>query len=88
VKGPNADKVTDLGKSLGGALSLARMKAQAEGDEKLAQLLDFAKVRPDGDEFKLELAVPLEAIKQQLAFCREQQEPRENGEQKAAEQRP
>ncbi|QRK06994.1 hypothetical protein JQX13_44210 [Archangium violaceum] len=87
VKGPNADKVTDLGKSLGGALSLARMKAQADGDEKLAQLLDFAKVRPDGDEFKLELAVPLEAIKQQLAFCREQQEPQENGEQKAAEQR-
>jgi hypothetical protein len=73
VKGPDADKVTDLGKSLGGALSLARMKAQTEGEKELAQLLDFAKVRPDGNEFKLELAVPLEAIKQQLAFCREQQ---------------
>jgi len=73
VKGPNADKVTDLGKSLGGALSLARMQAQAEGKKELAQLLDFAKVRPDGNEFKLELAVPLEVIKQQLAFCREQQ---------------
>ncbi|HYO69653.1 MAG TPA: hypothetical protein VEU33_26615 [Archangium sp.] len=73
VKGPDADKVTDLGKSLGGALSLARMQAQAEGKTELAQLLDFAKVRPDGNEFKLELAVPLEVIKQQLAFCREQQ---------------
>ncbi|HEX5745667.1 MAG TPA: hypothetical protein VFZ09_05455 [Archangium sp.] len=73
VKGPDADKVTDLGKSLGGALSLARMKAQTEGEKELAQLLDFAKVRPDGNEFKLELAVPLETIKQQLAFCREQQ---------------
>ncbi|WP_375765379.1 hypothetical protein NR798_27090 [Archangium gephyra] len=73
VKGPNADKVTDLGKSLGGALSLARMKAQAEGEKELAQLLDFAKVKPDGDEFKLELAVPLDVIKQQLSFCREQQ---------------
>ncbi|WNG37528.1 hypothetical protein F0U61_30440 [Archangium violaceum] len=86
VKGPNADKVTDLGKSLGGALSLARLKAQSEGDEKLAQLLDFAKVRPEGNEFRLELAVPLEAIKQQLAFCREQQEPKVNGEQEAAKQ--
>ncbi|MFL5352426.1 hypothetical protein [Archangium sp.] len=74
VKGSNADKVTDLGKSLGGVLSLARMKAQAEGEKELAQLLDFAKVRPEGDEFKLELAVPLEVIKQQLAFCREQQD--------------
>jgi hypothetical protein len=74
VKGPDADKVTDLGKSLGGALSLARMQAQAEGKTEMAQLLDFAKVRPDGDEFKLELAVPLEVIKQQLAFCREQQD--------------
>jgi hypothetical protein len=75
VKGADAAKVTDLGKSLGGALSLARLKAQAEGEKELAQLLDFAKVKPDGDEFKLELAVPLELIQQQLAFCREQQEP-------------
>jgi hypothetical protein len=74
VKGADEAKVTDLGKSLGGALSLARMKAQAEGEEKLAQLLDFAKVRPDGNEFKLELAVPLDVIKQQLAFCSEQQD--------------
>lgn len=74
VKGPDEAKVADLGKSLGGALSLARMKAQAEGEKELAQLLDFAKVRPDGNEFKLELAVPLDVIKQQLAFCREQKD--------------
>jgi hypothetical protein len=74
VKGSNADKVTDLGKSLGGALSLARMQAQADGEKELAQLLDFAKVNPDGEEFRLELAVPLEVIKEQLAFCREQQD--------------
>jgi hypothetical protein len=73
VKGADADKVTDLGKSLGGALSLARMKAQADGEKELAQLLDFAKVKPDGSEFRLELAVPLDVIKEQLAFCREQQ---------------
>lgn len=83
VKGPNADKVTDLGKSLGGALSLARMKAQADGNNEMAQLLDFAKVRPDGNEFKLELAVPLEVIKQQLAFCREQQDAKDSKPQEA-----
>ncbi|MBM7117264.1 hypothetical protein [Archangium primigenium] len=74
VRGMDANKLTDLGKSLGGALSLARMRAQAEGDTKLAQLLDFAKVRPDGDSFNLEMAVPLEVIKNQLAICREQQD--------------
>ena len=45
VSGPDAAKVTDLGKSLGAALSLARLKAQADGKKDLAQLLDFAKVR-------------------------------------------
>lgn len=74
VKGEDADKLTDLGKSLGGALSLARMKAQAEGRQDLARLLDFASVKPSGSEFNLELAVPLEVIQQQLAFCREQQD--------------
>ncbi|HYO55805.1 hypothetical protein [Archangium sp.] len=84
VKGADEAKMTDLGKSLGGALSLARMKAQAEGEKELAQLLDFAKVRPDGNEFKLELAVPLEVIKQQLAFCRDQQDTQGSKQQEAS----
>ena len=88
VKGSNADKVTDLGKSLGGALSLARMRAQAEGEKELAQLLDFAKVNPDGEEFRLELAVPLEVIKEQLAFCREQQDAQDSQDAKPQEAQP
>lgn len=75
VKGEDAAKISDLGKSLGGALSLARLKAQADGKTELAQFLDYAKVRPDGSEFKMELAMPIEAIKQQLSFCRDQQDP-------------
>jgi hypothetical protein len=74
VRGSDEAKVTDLGKSLGGALSMARMKAQADGDQELAQFLDFAKVRPDGTEFKLELAVPLEVIRERLAWCREERD--------------
>ncbi|MFB1479051.1 hypothetical protein [Corallococcus sp. RDP092CA] len=74
VTGMDAEKMTDLGKSLGGALSMARMKAQADGKEDLAQLLDFAKVRPDGSSFKLELAVPLATLQEQLAWCREERQ--------------
>ncbi|RKH40139.1 hypothetical protein [Corallococcus llansteffanensis] len=80
VRGLDEEKMTDLGKSLGGALSMARMKAQADGNTEMAQLLDFAKVRPDGTSFKLELAVPLSAIQEQLAWCRT--------ERKAAERTP
>lgn len=71
VRGPNADQVTDLGKSLGGALSLARLQAQQEGEQELAQLLDFARVRPEGNSFRLEMAVPLDVIREQLAWCRQ-----------------
>ncbi|MCP3064348.1 hypothetical protein LXT21_36805 [Myxococcus sp. K38C18041901] len=72
IQGPNADDVTDLGKSLGAALSLARIKAQAGEDKDLAQLLDFAKVKPDGNSFTLEMAVPLAVIQERLAFCKEE----------------
>ncbi|MBF5044095.1 hypothetical protein FGE12_16980 [Aggregicoccus sp. 17bor-14] len=69
VKGADAAKVEDLGKSLGAALSVARLKAQAEGSQELSQLLDFARVRPEGDTFQLEVALPLDYLKQKLAFC-------------------
>jgi hypothetical protein len=74
VRGEDKDKVTDLGKSLGAALSLARMKAQAEGEKEMAQLLDFARVEPEGSSFKLEMAVPLDVIKERLAFCKEERQ--------------
>jgi hypothetical protein len=72
IRGADSDKVTDLGKSLGAALSVARLKAQADGNKELAQMLDFAKVQPDGTEFKLEMAVPLDVIKDRLAWCRDE----------------
>lgn len=74
LRGPDQQKVTDLGKSLGAALSVARMKAQAEGQKDLAQLLDFARVQPDGNEFKMELAVPLAVIQERLSWCREERQ--------------
>lgn len=71
VKGEDAQAVTDLGKSLGGALALARMRAQSQGHEDVAKLLDFARVLPDGNTFRLEMALPLDVLKERLAFCRE-----------------
>ena len=35
-------------------------------------MLDFAKIQPDGSQFNLELAVPLEFIKERLSFCRDE----------------
>jgi hypothetical protein len=72
VSGADADHLTDLGKSLGGALSLARLQAQQEGEQDLAQLLDFARVKPEGNSFRLEMAVPLDVLREQLAWCREE----------------
>jgi hypothetical protein len=74
VNGADAAQVEDLGKSLGAALSLARLQAQHEGEQELAQLLDFARVRPDGTSFRMELAVPIEVLREQLSWCRQEEQ--------------
>jgi hypothetical protein len=71
LSGPDGDKVTDLGKSLGGVLSLARLKAQADNDTDFADLLDLARVTPDNGKFRAELALPMDFLSQKLAWCRE-----------------
>jgi hypothetical protein len=71
VSGDDARKLEDLGKSLGGALALARAQARAGGDEEAAELLSFAKVSPShGSELSVEVALPLEVVARRLAFCR------------------
>lgn len=71
VEGTDREKVTDLAKSLGAALSIARLKAQADGDDKLAELLDYARVSPGGEDFSVELALPMAFLEKHLAFCRQ-----------------
>jgi hypothetical protein len=70
VAGGVGSEIEDLAKSLGGALSLARLKAQADGEEKLAELLDYAKIRPNGGQFSLDLALPLDVLIRQMGPCR------------------
>lgn len=71
VRGADSRKVQDLAKSLGAALSLARLKAQTEGQTDLADLLDLARVEPRDGSFVLELALPQEFLEKKLASCRE-----------------
>jgi len=71
VSGDDARKLEDLGKTLGGALALARAQARATGDDESAELLSFAKVSPArGDALSVEVALPLEVVAKRLAFCR------------------
>jgi hypothetical protein len=56
----------DLGKSVGAALALARLAAQAEGQSELAELLEFARVVPNEGGFRLELGLPLEVLQRHL----------------------
>lgn len=70
VTGPDAEQVKDFSKTLGTALSLGRLKAQSDGDDKLAELLDYARVSPRGGRFSVELALPIEVIQRQMGPCR------------------
>ena len=77
VKGTDPSQVEDLGKSMGAALSVARLGAQREEEKELAELLELANVKPDGDSFKLEMAIPLEMLEKQLSRCGERRRERE-----------
>ncbi len=77
VQGPGGQDLEDLSKSFGAALAVGRIKAQQDDDEKLAQLLDFAKVKPaQGRRFSLDVALPIEILKD-LGPCR--RDPDERG---------
>ncbi|XXF75067.1 hypothetical protein P2318_18525 [Myxococcaceae bacterium GXIMD 01537] len=88
LKGTDEQKVSDLAKTLGAALAMGRLQAQAEGNKDVAQLLDFARVQPDGSQFKLELAVPLSVLQERLAWCREAPKPEEAREQREEASKP
>jgi hypothetical protein len=77
VRGIDTAQVEDLGKSLGAALAVGRVGAQQQDEKELAELLDLAKVHPEGDGFKLEMAIPLELLEKQLSRCGERRRERE-----------
>lgn len=60
------DGLSDLGRSMGGALSLALAAARLQGDDELAQLLEFAKITDNNGELSLDLALPEDYLKRHL----------------------
>lgn len=77
VAGPEEQDITDLGKSFGTALSLARIQAQSEDNERLAELLDYAAVHPKDGRFALDVALPFDLLKE-MGPCRKRDESRTN----------
>lgn len=81
VQGLKPEDMEDLSKSFGAALAVGRIKAQSDGDDKLAELLDYAKVKPRGSSFAVDVALPFELLKQ-LGPCKkdDRDRDREQGE--------
>lgn len=71
VEAVDPTKADELRRTLGAALSVARMQAQAKGDKDAAALLDLAKVGSagEGTGFRLEAGLPYEFMKQALDSC-------------------
>lgn len=69
VDGADDEGLDALARSLSGALSAARVKAGMEGEQVLAQLLDYAQVSPTEGAFELDLALPASFLEDQLADC-------------------
>ena len=71
VKSQDPAKTEELRRALGGALSLARMQAQAKGKNEQADLLDLAHVRSagGGTDFRLEAGLPYEYMEKAFRQC-------------------
>lgn len=79
IEGADAKRSEELRRALGGALSLARMRAEAKGDREVAGVLDLARVRgADGTpSFRLEAGLPFEFMQSSLRKCAENRRERE-----------
>lgn len=70
VQGSDAQGVSDLARSMGAALAVARIKAQAEGNEKIADLLESAEVRqPGGGLLTVRFAVTADQLDSWFDGC-------------------
>ena len=59
----------DLGRTIGGLLSLGRMKARLDDEKELAEILDLARVKIGDNGFRTEMAMPLTVIEKILGQC-------------------
>lgn len=66
VHGKDARALEELSRTLGGALSLARINAKASNDHEAAEFLSYAGVDRFSGGFAFELALPLEIVRKHL----------------------
>lgn len=71
IEANDPKQADELRRTLGGALSLARMRAQAKGEKDTADVLDLAHVRgaKEGGSFQMEAGLPYEFMKTTLEKC-------------------
>ncbi|MBK9517931.1 MAG: hypothetical protein IPO09_11345 [Anaeromyxobacter sp.] len=69
VNGEDGAALSDLARSLGGAIAAGRLQAQATGDARLADLLDAARVVDEDGRFSLELALPADSLERWFEGC-------------------
>jgi hypothetical protein len=66
VDGPDGPGVDDLGRSLGAAMAVGRVKARAEGDEDMRELLGVSRIVPHDGTFRVEVALPLDLLERKM----------------------
>jgi len=73
IEGSDPKKTEELRKSLGSALTLARLQAKAEGRTDEVSVLDLAKVgtAEEGTAFRLEAGLPFSFLEKNLKACAE-----------------
>ena len=71
IESGDPQKTEELRRTIGSALSLARMQAQAKGKKEEADILDLAHVRSaeGGSDFRLEAGLPYEYMEQAFRQC-------------------
>jgi len=70
VSGADTGAVQDLSKALGGALALARLQAQRNGETEAAELLEAASVSDgSGGTLSMDVAVPATTLERWFASC-------------------
>jgi hypothetical protein len=69
VMGRAPSDMNNLARTLGGALSAARLTARAQGNDALVELLDLARISPSPGSFAVEAAFPVDFIERQLGGC-------------------
>jgi hypothetical protein len=83
--GDDPSALEDLGKTMGGLLAGARIKALAEGEDEAARLLEMANVQPRDGSFNLELALPRSFLEEQKEVCRARNAARDEARRQAGE---